>query len=305
MAALQEIIKNNKHWVRWIGVVLLLIVGLGVYLIANRNSAARREQALFMEEEKVRMQEELDRLSEDYDQQMQKIVGQEQVIQFGTDSILQELEQDKATIRKLQNELKTVKSSNAKRIRELTDEISTLRNLLRSYVMQIDSLYAANRRLSEENTQVRAALNEASGRASQLSMEKEQLAGVVERAAVLRTQSVAVKLLNKRGRQTKYIDKAETIEIQFVVPQNVTATVGNKEFFVRILTPQNEALGGGKTFEFEGQTLTASTQKTIEYTGEETRVVIYRPITETMLPGTYRADLFCDGHLVGKTSFTL
>lgn len=252
------------------------------------------------------MQEELTQLSEDYEAQLSKLNEQREfTLTFANDSLLQQLEEEKAQIERLQKELKEQKSTNTKRIRELTDEINTLRNLLRSYIAQIDSLYTVNQELTRENTQVKEELTKANVRVDGLSQERAELAGKVQRAALLSASKIVVRSLDRRGSSTKRIDKIANLSVQFTVPQNVTAEVGYKTFYIRILNPNDQPLSGGKAFVYEGQTLFASAQKEIEYTGEDTEIIVYKEVTEALLSGTYRVDIFADGQLIGKQCFTL
>ncbi len=286
-------------------VVFVIAIGItGFVLIQNR--ALKQEQRAFAEEEKGRMQEELTQLSEDYEAQLNKLNEQREfTLTFANDSLLQQLEEEKAQIERLQKELKEQKGTSTKRIRELTDEINTLRNLLRSYIAQIDSLYTVNQELTRENTQVKEELTKANVRVDGLSQERAELAGKVQRAALLSASKIAVRSLNKRGSNTKRIDKIANLSVQFTVPRNVTAEVGYKTFYIRILNPNDQPLSGGKAFVYEGQTLLASAQKEVEYTGEDTEVIVYKEVTEALLSGTYRVDIFADGHLIGKHYFTL
>ena len=98
----------------------------------------------------------------------------------------------------------------------------------------------------------------------------------------------------------------ETLAVSFTIKKNVTAPVGNKAIYVRILNPNDMPMSGsGEAFSFEGQTLQATASKSIEYTGEDTPVTIYYQITQALLSGSYRADVFADGHRIGHTTFTL
>lgn len=46
-------------------------------------------------------------------------------------------------------------------------------------------------------------------------------------------------------------------------------------------------------------------KKLVEYDGEELPVTMYWNIEEFLSPGTYRVDIFADGNLIGRKSFTL
>ena len=43
----------------------------------------------------------------------------------------------------------------------------------------------------------------------------------------------------------------------------------------------------------------------MEYGGEELPVTLYWDIEEYLMPGTFKADIFADGHHIGTRSFTM
>jgi len=59
----------------------------------------------------------------------------------------------------------------------------------------------------------------------------------------------------------------------------------------------------GGTFEYENRQLEYSIRKDIEYTGEEQAVIVYWDVAEALSAGTYRVDIFADGHNIGGTTF--
>ena len=79
---------------------------------------------------------------------------------------------------------------------------------------------------------------------------------------------------------------------------------GMKSVYVRIMTPTNDVLTQGGTFPYENRNLEYSIRKDIEYTGEEQAVTVYWDVAQTLLAGTYRVDIFADGHRIGGTTFS-
>lgn len=302
---------DNKHIKYIIAgaalVVLLVIVGAWLYIRSERQQM-QSVQSELVDMEKQRMQQELDELAAQYQLQYEKLAATsgETSLSFDNDELLAQLESEQERVKQLSQELASVKASNAKRISELTGEINTLRALLRSYIVQIDSLHATNERLVAENQQVKEDYSRISNEASRLSQEKAALSDQVAIAARLDLSGLSVTPLDHRGKSTKRIDKMETLAVSFTIKKNVTAPVGTKAIYVRILNPNDMPMSGeGGAFSFEGQTLQATASKSIEYTGEDTPVTIYYQITQALLSGSYRADVFADGHRIGHTTFTL
>ena len=70
-------------------------------------------------------------------------------------------------------------------------------------------------------------------------------------------------------------------------------------------TIPNAVLTTGGTFPYENTTLEYSIRKDIEYTGEDQAVTVYWDVNETLSAGTYRADIFADGHNIGTTRLSI
>ena len=190
---------------------------------------------------------------------------------------------------------------------QLSREVTTLRNVLRTYVVQIDSLQVANERLRAENTEVKANYERVTSQAQQLSSEKAHLTDRVKLAAKLDATAISITPVDKRGKPTKNLSKITNLQIRFTVAKNVTAEVGEKTFYCRIMQPNDELLtkAGGGTFAFEGKQIPYSTRRMIEYNGEETQLTMYWPVEESLQHGTYNLRIFADGNLIGSASFSL
>ena len=95
--------------------------------------------------------------------------------------------------------------------------------------------------------------------------------------------------------------------VTFKIAKNITAPVGEKMVYVRIMKPDDDILVKSRAdvFAFEGKEINYSMKKMIEYEGEEVAVTMYWNIEEFLSPGTYRVDIFSDVNLIGQKRFTL
>ena len=93
------------------------------------------------------------------------------------------------------------------------------------------------------------------------------------------------------------------MQVSFTISRNVTASNGNRTVYVRIQNPGGNVLGGGGTFPFENRDIECSARKVVEYTGEETSVSVYWPVTQMLESGQYRVSIFADGHMIGSRTF--
>lgn len=202
--------------------------------------------------------------------------------------------------------MRQVKSSNTAEIIRLRKELKTVRAVLRSYVMQIDSLNRINEALTVENKEVKDKYNQATVQISNLSAEKKNLHEKVSLAAQLDATNIYASPLNKRGKKTDRAKDVKKIAISFTIVKNITAETGNKTLYIRIAKPGNEILSkGNTTFQYEDKQITYSIKKYIEYTGEEQTVTVYWDVQEFLPAGTYNVYIFADGNMIGQNSFEM
>lgn len=300
--------KTKHVLIAAIAVIIALVVGF-FFILRNERAELQQEKEVLVNQQKEIMEEELTKLAAEYDIQYKKLSeGQgEQKFSLATDSLISQILAERAKVEQLQKELKTSKATSAKRIDQLSREVTTLRNVLRTYVVQIDSLQVANERLRAENTEVKANYERVTSQAQQLSSEKAHLTDRVKLAAKLDATAISITPVDKRGKPTKNLSKITSLQIRFTVAKNVTAEVGEKTFYCRIMQPNDELLtkAGGGTFAFEGKQIPYSIRRMIEYNGEETQLTMYWPVEESLQHGTYSLRIFADGNLIGSASFSL
>ncbi|HXK99980.1 MAG TPA: hypothetical protein PLE90_01045 [Dysgonamonadaceae bacterium] len=223
------------------------------------------------------------------------------------DSLLEKLENEQAKVQRLQEELKLTKATDQKEIQRLKKELETLRQILKTYIIQIDSLNRLNKELQTENIQIKQQYQETSRTLSQIAREREELSHKVSLAAKLDAININVKAVNDRGKEQKRLSRSTRFVISFTIAKNITAEPGERIIYVRIMTPDGNVLtkNPSDTFPFENGNLQYSIKRIIEYGGEEMPVTVYWNIEEYLMPGTYKVDIFADGNHIGSHSFTM
>ncbi len=277
-------------------ILILVIAGAAYYIFHQQQQMEEMTQSFDLEKEM--MADDLNELSLQYEGYKFSV---------SNDSLVALLTTEQAKVQRLMEELRTVKSTNAKEIARLKKELATLRKIMRNYVIQIDSLNRANEQLKVEKNEAVKKYRQASTTAASLKREKEKLTERVTLASKLDATSISVTPVNSRGKLAKRIKKMEQFVINFKIAKNVTAPVGEKVVYVRIMKPDDDILvkSRGDVFTFEDKDINYSIKKMIEYEGEEVPVTMYWNIEEFLSPGTYRVDIFADGNLIGQRSFTL
>lgn len=111
------------------------------------------------------------------------------------------LEQEQLKTQRLLEELRTVKSSNAREIRRLKQELASLRKVMIGYINQIDSLNRLTAQQKEIIADVTQKYRAASRRIDNLAEEKKNLDKKVSLAAQLDATNISVLAANKRGKK--------------------------------------------------------------------------------------------------------
>lgn len=282
-----------------IAAIVVLAVGLiAVSILLFRSHSENQEMQQLFEVEKEEMENEYSNFANQYDELQVKI---------NNDSLYQKLETEKLKTQRLLEELRQVKSSNAAEIMRLRKELKTVRAVMRTYIIQIDSLNRLNQQLTTENQTVKQKYSEATRQISSLSEEKKNLNDKVALASQLDVTNISVTPTTSKGKATKRLKKIANLSIRFTIVKNITAQTGQRAIYVRITKPNREVLtkSSSNTFPYENQQLTYSIKKYIEYTGEEQTVNTYWQVEEFLQGGTYRVDIFADGNLIGSQNFTL
>ena len=294
----KETKEVNKLSLLIVAVIVLLlgIAGAGYYIYHQKQQMGDLMESFDLENEAL--EDEYNELSLQYEGYKFSV---------GNDSLIALLSTEQAKVQRLLEELRTVKATNAKEISRLKKELATLRKIMRNYVQQIDSLNRENEQLKVEKKEAVQKYQQATSQAATLKKEKEKLTERVTLASRLDATDIQVTPVNARGKLAKRIKNMQQFVLTFKIAKNITAPVGEKTVYVRLMKPDDDILMKNRSnvFPFEGKEIGYSMKKLIEYEGEEVAVTMYWDIEEFLSAGTYRVDIFADGNLIGRSNFTL
>jgi hypothetical protein len=286
-----------------VSLLAVVLIGLGIGFYLMYQNLQTKNQAITEMSQQFELEKE--QLTDEYSQLALQYEGYG--LRIGNDSLANLLDAQRYKVQRLLEELRTVKASNVKRINELKNELSTLRAIMRQYVIQIDSLNALNNQLRTENKVVTQRYTEEQQKTSVLVEEKKALTNKITLASILEARNIAVESLTEKGRKATKISKTAQLKFNFVVTKNISASTGEKYIYLRILQPDDSPLvkKNDNVFLFENKYINYSARRPIEYEGEDIAVTIYWDVEEFLQPGTYRADIFADGYMIGSAKFNL
>ena len=131
-------------------VIVLLVAGIAYlgYSLSQEKQVNKDMQELAVLE-KQEMENEYQQFADQYSEMKTRI---------NNDSIINQLTREQERTKQLLEELRKTKADDAAEITRLKKELATVRAVLRSYVLQIDSLNQLNAELMDENNRVRSEL---------------------------------------------------------------------------------------------------------------------------------------------------
>ena len=287
----------NKKLTASLVVAAIIVAGIIGYLIYTMQKQQKENAQMLelAEMDKREMENEYEQFAMQYN---------EMRMQINNDSLVAQLEKEQQRTEELLEELRRVKSNDAAEIMRLKKELATLRKVLQDFVHQIDSLNRLNEELTQENSNLKTQNQQAQQHISNLSSQNESLTSKVEIASQLDATGIWAEGRNKKGKAAKKIKDVKKFVIGFKIARNVTTSTGIRSIYLRISTPTGDVLSKGGTFQYENRNLDYSIRKDIEYTGEEQSIQVYWDVAETLSAGTYRVDIFADGHNIGTSSFS-
>lgn len=290
---------NNKIHKIIIGVLIAIIVGFGVLfymqqqktkkIIADLNTAT---------EEKVELTKDFEDLQQDFD-----------YLETSNDSLSVQVEQQKEKIAQLITNLRKTKVQNRAEIQKYKKELKTLRNIMKGFIHQIDSLNTLNIELTAQNKQIRNKYESAQQKNKQLAEKYGEAADKVKKASVIKAINISVISYNHKGKTTYKAKKVKRFAVKFALDENVIAPTGTKKVYLRITNPDEHILieNNQPVFSYEGEEIAYSAVREIEYDGTVTNATVYFEYNEEtpLMQGKYSVDIFCDGAMIGTSSVTL
>ncbi len=184
------------------------------------------------------------------------------------------------------------------------EKVEELETQLESYEEQIALLLEENETLNIENAQIRSNLAQVHVQNQELENETDKLREKIEIASIINISNVDVMALRERRKwdePTTQARRADKLSICFNVNRNMIASPGERDFFIRIIDPQNEVLSQSEDdiMPFEGETIQYSIKETIDFQNVGQDVCTEWEQDERFQRGFYSVVVFCEGNEVG------
>jgi len=295
--------SNSKKTIVIIIISLLLGVnGLLLWQFFNKKTDLQQTTVVLKNTtaEKETLNAELQKVKFEFDKLNQENAGLQNLLTSKDEEIRSKI----AEIQRLINSGDTAKLKKAK------EEIANLKQLSQNYIAQIDSLKAANKNLSDQNTTLSQDLSSANSKVGSLTQENSSLSNKVAIASVLKTVNATSSGVKYKGSgkefETTKAKQTDRIKTCFTIIENQVVDKGAKDIYLRIIGPDGTILStSNETFMIKGQASIYTIRQTIFYENKNTDLCIYWEKGNAYSAGKYTIEIYCEGNQIGSAAVTL
>lgn len=295
--------SNNRLWII---IAIVLFLGNATFIALWLTERGRANSEVIIKEQvtldRDNVKSDLLELQEEY-----------ATLQTNDKAMQVELEAKRAEIAQLLEQAEKHKDD-AYLIAKLRKEVTTLRKIMKHYIVEIDSLNTLNKTIIAEKDKVSADLNAEKGITSKLSKDKDDLQNTVNMGSILKAsqpvaQGIKVKSGGKKEVETERASRADKIKVSFILGENKIAKKGDRTVYVRIVSPDGKEItkspDSGNMFSFNGSKGYFAGKEDIDYANEELPVTVYCESPAEFVPGKYMITIGCDNVIIGETTLTL
>lgn len=301
--------ENSKGRAVYITLIILLLISNGVfiYLYMNKEKEVVKVTSELVNTDNARRQ--LDSLLKQTEGQMEMYKGRNAQLDSAMEQKNLEIQAQAERIRAL---LRNNQISAAE-LMKAQDELDVLRYYTQKYSRQIDSFAKANEILVEDLKETKTNLNQAKEKIEDLTMENIRQSSKLSVAAKLKAENLTVSGIQNRSggreRETTRAKRVDQVKVQFKIAENVAAEKGDKEVYMRILSPEGATISssttGGGTFEYMGEQSLYTQRQRINFKNDQPTITFYYARSTGWEEGSYKCEIFIDGFMVGSKTFEL
>lgn len=272
-------------------VIAAVLAAALAYTLTGKNKLVGQ-----LNEEKADLTEQIQALQADYEQ-----------LSSDYDVINAQLDSSREEIAQLVERVKKTDATNRSKIRQYEKELGTLRSIMRSYIVQIDSLNNLNHQLK---TQVATARREAADQKKineDLSAQVENLSGRVATGAILKARGIRIDAYSDADKITDKATKVIRMLVNLSLIENELAERGPVRIYVRVTDPNGNLLqdGSNASFSYNGTSMAATASREVDYEGHEVDLGIYVNNIPAFQKGIYTVQAYTTQAMLGSAEVML
>ena len=274
-----------------LAVVAAILAGILAYVWIQKSALVKD-----LEIEKQDLTEQMVALQQDY-----------ATLSSDYDSINSQLDTSRAEVAELIERIKKTDATNRTKMRQYEKELGTLRTIMKSYIVQIDSLNTLNHKLTADAAAARKEAAESKRQNEELNRQVEDLAGQVKAGSVIKARGLRIEAFNGSDKKTDRSSRTRRLRASLSLVENDLATKGPVRVYIRVKDPEGIILTNAnrESFEYGGETMIASASREVDYEGREVDLSIYLNDIPSFEKGTYTVEAFTEQSFLGKAELYL
>ncbi len=223
------------------------------------------------------------------------------------DDINLQLDSSRLEVQMLIEKITKTEATNRTKIRQYERELGTLRSIMKSYIVQIDSLNTLNKKLTADAAAARREAAESRRKQQELSKTVEDLSGQVAAGSVIKARGIKIEAYNASDKVTDRSSRVIRLLTSLSLVENDLAPKGPVRVYIRVKGPDGILLTNDtqRTFEVNGEPMICSASREVDYQGKEVDMSIYLNDITGYVKGIYTVDVYTSQSLLGSAELML
>ncbi|MBO5808747.1 MAG: hypothetical protein J6R15_05300 [Bacteroidales bacterium] len=223
------------------------------------------------------------------------------------DTINSQLDSSREEVSQLIERIKKTDAANRSKMRQYEKELGTLRSIMKSYIVQIDSLNTLNKKLTADAAAARREAAESRKREEALNKTVESLSGQVAAGSVLKARGIRIDAYNASDKVTDRSSRVVRLLTSLSLVENDLAPKGPVRVYIRVKGPDGILLTNStqRTFEVNGEPMICSASREVDYQGKEVDLSIYLNDIPEFVKGIYTVEAYTEQSMLGSAELML
>ena len=224
------------------------------------------------------------------------------------ETINSQLDSSREEVSQLIERIKKTDATNRAKMRQYEKELGTLRTIMRSYIVQIDSLNTLNKKLTADAAAARKEAAESRKKNAELKQTVESLSASVATGAILKGRAIRIDAYNASGKVTDRSSRVVRLLTTLSLVENELAEKGPVRVYIRVKDPDGNLLTNASSREFTvagGEPMIASASREVDYQGAEVEMSIYLNDIPDYVKGIYTVEAFTEQASLGTAELML
>jgi len=302
--------ENNSTKNIVIGVLTVIILGLGGYLVYDLTKDKEQQQVYVANETKTNT--ELESIKGEYDNAVLRLDS----LTGANNTYQGQLGERQQEIAKLKSEIsRMIKKGNlsASEMKDLKGKLATLNSKIGNLEAEVARLTGENQELAANNTQLSSEKTVLETNLQTTTLEKEELASTVDIASTFTASNIQIKAVDERKKgkekETTTAKRVDKLVISFDV-ENRVARTGPADLYVVVTGPDGQVINdpaiGSSTLTTRQDGDRQFTFKTTSEYEQGTRKNVQVPLRRNdFQTGNYKIEIYQNGFKIAEGIRTL